>query len=295
MYFGNVGTSAAPTYAARSLAAQAVLARGADWVRIELGENDAITLEDNGRPLLLTDFEEPKRPLPRCQPRLVDLFMITSAAQQLHATARGLYVQAHSGELKGAREAREQERNHITLHLDPGLFNGVTAVEPFSLRGWLRDFAALHPGVAITVAHHQLGESTYLYPSGLAQRIAEETAGRTLPPIEPVQFAAYSPQWELDLAFISLYGDAIQCLSFLNQERTLAGGAHVDGAIRALRQILAEGDCQHGFYLAIAIRTPNPEWAGCIREKTLGSDLEGYVYQQLWYHAAQIQEAIRHR
>jgi DNA gyrase/topoisomerase IV subunit B len=139
----------------------------------------------------------------------------------------------------------------------------------------------------------RVGERTYLYPAGLVDYLAEWTWVRNRISGQVVHFSADMPGGQMDAALAFHCTGPKEIVSFVNFKRTVSNGAHVDGAIKALKELLSERFELSSFSLAINVNVKEPTFSGAVREKLIGKDVARFVYEEFMSHGDATVRAAR--
>jgi DNA gyrase/topoisomerase IV subunit B len=292
MYFGD----RAPLAVVRLVVEDAVLGRGATCVRVEFLSDGHIQVEDDGRCFREEDFSWSERHTAPCYPHdTLNYLLLVCAASETFKAEGGLIrvIMAGTGRPAISRVAESQAGNLVRLRLDGGLFQGAITPAPFEVFGWAQEFAALVSGTRLVISDSIVGERTYLYPAGLADYLAEWTWVRSRISRQVVHFSADMLGGQMGAALAFHCTGPKEMVSFVNFKRTVSNGAHVDGAIKALKELLSERFELSSFSLAINVNVKEPTFSGAVREKLLGKDVSRFVYEQFMRHGDATVRAAR--
>lgn len=292
MYFGD----RVPLAVVRLLVEEAVLGRGATCVRVECLPDGHIQVEDDGRCFREEDFLRSGRHSAPCYPHdTLNYLLVICAASETFRAEGGLIrvIMAGNGRPAISRVSESRAENFVRLRLDGGLFQGVIQPAPFEVFGWAQEFAALVSGTRLVIRDNSVGERTYLYPAGLMDYLAEWTWVRNRISRQVVHFSADMLGGQMDATLAFHCTGPKEIVSFVNFKRTASNGVHVDGAIKALKELLSERFELSSFSLAINVNVEEPTFSGAVREKLLGKDVSRFVYEQFMSHGDATVRAAR--
>lgn len=208
---------------------------------------DELTVCDNRPAVQAGDPEAPWGQLVGALGAPLDFgrFRARQAPEQLSALCERLVVRVCQG-----GEAREQHHSQgmplgavtteacadgptvsLTFRPDPVIFTGGIVFDEARLVEWLREQAALRPGLRVRFHSERSGlDQWFHYPGGLRDYLAELNTGLTGRFPEPPFLCAGEASGirvTVALQHTDRAGESI--LSFANNERTPFGGTHADG------------------------------------------------------------------
>jgi DNA gyrase/topoisomerase IV subunit B len=290
MFLGDVRSAFAANLVAMSLVADAVHMRGAKTVQLTIEPSGVLTLDDDGDPLegdwhLWTTIGTRRKSELKwaTAPRAVDLAIVAAASESLIAQTSIGPLCFENGMPVQFKTAASSESVRIRCRLSSDVFQDHVHVEPLTLMGWARDYAATVPGVRLLISGAEQ-HRTFCYPRGLADLIIEEDASRTPSHADPVHIFKQDGGRRLDVALRFCWTGPRSMISFVNHERTVDHGVHVDGVVCALKEALGDRFETSSFTGLVALLHPEPGWAGSVKEQLVNDDVERFTYESMRSH-----------
>lgn len=180
-----------------------------------------------------------------------------------------------------ARNSRGRSGTEIVFEPDPEIF-GDHVVNVGDVRSWLEETSHLCPGLKITLIIE--GKFTTFKSSGLGH-LVKTRAGDAAPLHEPLEFT--SSDRRVSAAFLWTEGEGENWFSACNASFTSEGGKHVDGAMKAIEDVLKpyakrkrldKRDLVDGLFAAVQVLVSEPQFKSQTKDKLLNSEVRDEVY-----------------
>jgi DNA gyrase/topoisomerase IV subunit B len=177
-------------------------------------------------------------------------------------------------------------------------FGHITQDEIFKIAGCIRDQAALHPGLFISLRDNASpGELGYYYPEGLRSLLFEADYQRHSFHLGTLSFRRRTKKMNVEGHLRLVHAGVPFVRSYVNFKPT-QGGAHVEGLGDALRDLFPDSTrgCRelefvtnpdtgarvkvpHSFIGALHLRSPKPQYGGPTRDILIGDDVREFVHK----------------
>lgn len=196
-------------------------------------------------------------------------------------------------EIDKSLNQRGRSGTQIQFKPDAKIFGTNRIIVP-DVRRWLEETAHLCPGLKITLIVD--GESVLYQSSGLFALLESRAS-------EIGAVAMHKPiSYDGDTVFASFLwttenddgeGAGEHWWSFCNASATPEGGKHVDGAIKAIADVLRpfgkKGDVDvrdltDGLYAAVHVLVSEPQFKGQTKDKLMNAEMRDVVYDVLYPH-----------
>lgn len=179
----------------------------------------------------------------------------------------------------------------IKFKPDPEIF-GDHRIQVGDVRQWLEETSHLCPGLKITLVVD--GESSSFESSGLGHLVRSQ-AGKAEVLHDPLEFS--SPDRRTMAAFVWTDGGEDEAsmgdhwFSACNASSTPEGGRHVDGAMKAIEDVLKpfsknkrvdKRDLVDGLFAAVQVLVSEPQFKGQTKDKLLNNEAKLEVYDFLY-------------
>ena len=184
----------------------------------------------------------------------------------------------------------------ITFKPDPTIFSTVD----FSydkIRGMLRDFAFLNPGVKLVITDEREGKErtdTLYSEGGIKEYVSVLNKGKEVLSSEPLYFKKTYGKETIEIAFQYNTDYSEQILAFANNVNNVEGGTHLDGFKAALTKCINDAgkklnmiktdddklsgeDVREGISAVISVKLTNPQFEGQTKTKLGNADMRGLV------------------
>lgn len=184
----------------------------------------------------------------------------------------------------------------ITFKPDPTIFSTVD----FSydkIRGMLRDFAFLNPGVKLVITDEREGKErtdTLYSEGGIKEYVSVLNKGKEVLSLEPLYFKKTYGKETIEIAFQYNTDYSEQILAFANNVNNVEGGTHLDGFKAALTKCINDAgkklnmiktdddklsgeDVREGISAVISVKLTNPQFEGQTKTKLGNADMRGLV------------------
>lgn len=184
----------------------------------------------------------------------------------------------------------------ITFKPDPTIFSTVD----FSydkIRGMLRDFAFLNPGVKLVITDEREGKErtdTLYSEGGIKEYVSVLNKGKEVLSLEPLYFKKTYGKETIEIAFQYNTDYSEQILAFANNVNNVEGGTHLDGFKTALTKCINDAgkklnmikidddklsgeDVREGISAVISVKLTNPQFEGQTKTKLGNADMRGLV------------------
>lgn len=184
----------------------------------------------------------------------------------------------------------------VTFKPDPTIFSTVD----FSydkIRGMLRDFAFLNPGVKLVITDEREGKerSDVLFSEGgIKEYVSVLNKGKEVLSDEPLYFKKTYGKETIEIAFQYNTDYSEQILAFANNVNNVEGGTHLDGFKAALTKCINDAgkklnmikndddklsgeDVREGISAVISVKLTNPQFEGQTKTKLGNADMRGLV------------------
>ena len=184
----------------------------------------------------------------------------------------------------------------VTFKPDPTIFSTVD----FSydkIRGMLRDFAFLNPGVKLVITDEREGKerSDVLFSEGgIKEYVSVLNKGKEVLSNEPLYFKKTYGKETIEIAFQYNTDYSEQILAFANNVNNVEGGTHLDGFKAALTKCINDAgkklnmikndddklsgeDVREGISAVISVKLTNPQFEGQTKTKLGNADMRGLV------------------
>ena len=184
----------------------------------------------------------------------------------------------------------------VTFKPDPTIFSTVE----FSydkIRGMLRDFAFLNPGVKLVITDEREGKerSDVLFSEGgIKEYVSVLNKGKEVLSEEPLYFKKTYGKETIEIAFQYNTDYSEQILAFANNVNNVEGGTHLDGFKAALTKCVNDAgkrlnmiksdddklsgeDVREGISAVISVKLTNPQFEGQTKTKLGNADMRGLV------------------
>ncbi len=184
----------------------------------------------------------------------------------------------------------------ITFKPDPTIFSTVD----FSydkIRGMLRDFALLNPGVKLVITDEREGKErtdTLYSEGGIKEYVSVLNKGKEVLSLEPLYFKKTYGKETIEIAFQYNTDYSEQILAFANNVNNVEGGTHLDGFKTALTKCINDAgkklnmiktdddklsgeDVREGISAVISVKLTNPQFEGQTKTKLGNADMRGLV------------------
>lgn len=184
----------------------------------------------------------------------------------------------------------------VTFKPDPTIFSTVD----FSydkIRGMLRDFAFLNPGVKLVITDEREGKErtdTLYSEGGIKEYVSVLNKGKEVLSLEPLYFKKTYGKETIEIAFQYNTDYSEQILAFANNVNNVEGGTHLDGFKTALTKCINDAgkklnmiktdddklsgeDVREGISAVISVKLTNPQFEGQTKTKLGNADMRGLV------------------
>ncbi len=184
----------------------------------------------------------------------------------------------------------------VTFKPDPTIFSTVD----FSydkIRGMLRDFAFLNPGVKLVITDEREGKErtdTLYSEGGIKEYVSVLNKGKEVLSLEPLYFKKTYGKETIEIAFQYNTDYSEQILAFANNVNNVEGGTHLDGFKAALTKCINDAgkklnmiktdddklsgeDVREGISAVISVKLTNPQFEGQTKTKLGNADMRGLV------------------
>lgn len=180
-----------------------------------------------------------------------------------------------------ARNKRGRHGTEVVFEPDPEIF-GEHRVNVARVRRWLEETSHLCPGLKITFIVD--GEFTSLKSSGLEKLVRMRAYGAKVLH-DPVVIE--SKDRVVSAAFLWTESEGEDWFSACNASATSEGGKHVDGAMKAIEDVLKpyakrkkldKRDLADGMFAAIQVLVAEPQFKSQTKDKLLNPEVRDEVY-----------------
>lgn len=184
----------------------------------------------------------------------------------------------------------------VTFKPDPTIFSTVD----FSydkIRGMLRDFAFLNPGVKLVITDEREGKErtdTLYSEGGIKEYVSVLNKGKEVLSSEPLYFKKTYGKETIEIAFQYNTDYSEQILAFANNVNNVEGGTHLDGFKAALTKCINDAgkklnmiktdddklsgeDVREGISAVISVKLTNPQFEGQTKTKLGNADMRSLV------------------
>ena len=184
----------------------------------------------------------------------------------------------------------------VTFKPDPTIFSTVD----FSydkIRGMLRDFAFLNPGVKLVITDEREGKErtdTLYSEGGIKEYVSVLNKGKEVLSLEPLYFKKTYGKETIEIAFQYNTDYSEQILAFANNVNNVEGGTHLDGFKTALTKCINDAgkklnmiktdddklsgeDVREGISAVISVKLTIPQFEGQTKTKLGNADMRGLV------------------
>ncbi len=184
----------------------------------------------------------------------------------------------------------------VTFKPDPTIFSTVD----FSydkIRGMLRDFAFLNPGVKLVITDEREGKErtdTLYSEGGIKEYVSVLNKGKEVLSLEPLYFKKTYGKETIEIAFQYNTDYSEQILAFANNVNNVEGGTHLDGFKAALTKCINDAgkklnmiktdddklsgeDVREGISAVISVKLTNPQFEGQTKTKLGNADMRSLV------------------
>lgn len=184
----------------------------------------------------------------------------------------------------------------VTFKPDPTIFSTVD----FSydkIRGMLRDFAFLNPGVKLVITDEREGKErtdTLYSEGGIKEYVSVLNKGKEVLSPEPLYFKKTYGKETIEIAFQYNTDYSEQILAFANNVNNVEGGTHLDGFKAALTKCINDAgkklnmiktdddklsgeDVREGISAVISVKLTNPQFEGQTKTKLGNADMRSLV------------------
>ena len=184
----------------------------------------------------------------------------------------------------------------VTFKPDPTIFSTVD----FSydkIRGMLRDFALLNPGVKLVITDEREGKErtdTLYSEGGIKEYVSVLNKGKEVLSSEPLYFKKTYGKETIEIAFQYNTDYSEQILAFANNVNNVEGGTHLDGFKAALTKCINDAgkklnmiktdddklsgeDVREGISAVISVKLTNPQFEGQTKTKLGNADMRSLV------------------
>lgn len=186
-----------------------------------------------------------------------------------------------------SKNERGRTGTEVEFRPDPKIF-GSHRIDVPRLSAWLEETSHLCPGLSITVIID--GERKLYQSQGLSSLISSRAEGtKTLHP--PMSFESDDRKVSVSLLWTEADTET-PWFSACNASSTPEGGRHVDGAIKAITDVLTpfakkaalveSKDLIDGLYAGIQVLVAEPQFKSQTKDKLLNSDVRDEVYSFLY-------------
>jgi DNA gyrase/topoisomerase IV subunit B len=192
------------------------------------------------------------------------------------------------GDVKTKRPQRNKALNkrgrhgtEILFHPDPQIF-GEHRVSVAEVSRWLEETSHLCPGLKISLIVD--GEVTSLKSAGLERLVRLRAHGVK---VLHAPVVVQSPDRVVSAAFLWTESEGEDWFSACNASATSEGGKHVDGAMKAIEEVLKpyakrkkldKRDLVDGLFAAIQVLVSEPQFKSQTKDKLLNAEVRDEVY-----------------
>jgi len=176
---------------------------------------------------------------------------------------------------------RGRTGTEISFHPDIKIF-GSHRIDVSRVRRWLEETSHLCPGLKISLIVD--GAKEEFLSKGLSQLVLSR-ADTSSPLHSPILVS--SPSGNISASFLWTEGEGDIWFSACNASSTPEGGKHVDGATKAIQDVLGpyakkksvdSKDLVDGLCAAVQVLVPEPQFKSQTKEKLLNSEVKDDVY-----------------
>lgn len=176
---------------------------------------------------------------------------------------------------------RGRTGTEVVFTPDPKIF-GKNRVETSRVQRWLEETSHLCPGLKVYFVLD--GTRTEFFSKGLSQLVSQRADGQEAIH-DPVHIS--SDTGDVSASFMWTEAEGDNWFSACNASSTPEGGRHVDGAMKAVQDVLAPyakkktvdvRDLTDGLFAAVQVLVPEPQFKSQTKCKLLNPEVKDVVY-----------------
>lgn len=193
---------------------------------------------------------------------------------------RGL-IKSKEPQINKSLNQRGRTGTEVQFHPDPQIF-GKFKIDPSSVVEWLEETSHLCPGLKVRLV---IDGKEYSFKSAGLSRLVQIRAHASLVLHDPIYVESKDRQ--VSAAFLWTEEEGEDWFSACNASSTPEGGKHVDGALRAISDVLGPyakkksidvRDLVDGLFAAIQVLVAEPQFKSQTKDKLLNAEVRDEVY-----------------
>ena len=180
---------------------------------------------------------------------------------------------------------RGRTGTEVTFSPDPQIF-GKSRVDVFRVRRWLEETSHLCPGLKVSLIVDGVREE--FFSQGLSQLVSTRAESKN-PLHSPISTS--SSEGNVSASFLWTEEEGDTWFSACNASSTPEGGKHVEGALRAIQDVLGpyakkksvdSKDLVDGLFAAVQVMVAEPQFKSQTKDKLLNHEVKDEVYSVVY-------------